>query len=788
MREEMAAQSSDGQAASTSAEDSNQKHSTQPKTVQTPEESRAKQYLAALTLLDLKSDLKNPQEALKALAAAVDPLAPEVALKAVEALLPHLDELEKRDKTRVYTGTSMLLELQANDAKTPIDPIKQQLLPLLPRLLAKCTEDGAQLTNMVSDLTALVDPRVDNMYYAANPDLRLNVIETMQKLRSTAAESVLVDVLKHKDGKPIEPSADVRLAALTTLKILHAAALSKVAADLDRIEVDPRIKQELATILKSSGATCSGQSAGDATAAIDSGSIDSKTAYDFLKKQFKDMLKEIYDDGIQELGGYDALGFFRKEPGYDRYQQDHEAEVHKLERWATGQFLPGEVQVASRQSSEQAQLKVQKEAVRAMAFLIASEKPLLPDFDREEAIDSYARSLKTLATRPGPVQPEAFEYAIELLKSESVSVSSKLSLIDVLRDYRRTQLSSAQSAALGQEHLRSGADLHKLEDSPQLSKELAAARTIEVLSRYRAGKLIEDRPLPSEEKAATKQKSEAASSRMLQEELIRDIVYRYQDNSKESMALIEGISRNSKDAELRESAKRYLLSMQGGVEVAFEAAKAQPDRVTPLAERAEKMAAALLLPATEKASAVRTLFEGSSGMPIDDAGRLSVLTRALQHSNESIRLTGAFCLVGNGTGEHNRVAALQQLAHLASNANDPAVKYEAGRKIEQIQKQANNSIRTSRDDREGLSAATALTYLSSRGGERKSGIESLIRLEANAGSSIVKKEAGLVLDRIIADLKEHNKANATPQLKHTIDIIQTGRQRALGLPVLLEAN
>lgn len=627
------------------------------------ENVRNSQFRAALALSEFKSDLSKPEEAFKGIVETIDPLAPKVAVDSIRSLIPHLDELDNGCKKKLLNGVVDLLETQTNHApgaaltaeqRRVIERelkqnlmAKQNLLPMLPTIVA--VGDSAQYHDVASHIKALVDPTPRNsLYVGANPDFRRLTVDTLSKLRAAEAEPVLLKLLEYKGGLPVEPSTHVRLAALDALRTLHSAELTKVAGALDKVENDTRIKREIAQILGKGGSSQAKAGEAEPTLALndDPMAAGERLLYDKSERnKFRNFRAAVHDDGLATIPDYNSMGVVGRNwqyaqdvynfgigawnrfdwPWNDRtpnefkspeqcwdewrqaYNQQHVQLAARLGSWAKGEFLPGEVERQGDETLDAAKLRVQKQAIGAIAFVVANNgmerdyskllpdrpatmgdgtdsstwkpikapnetrKPLLPEFDREKIVEYYAATLREIAIKPGGegVQGQAVGHAMELLSSEA-SPQAKMWLLDVARrSYEGEQLSI------------------------QTKKE-AADHVVAALASHRASKPIEERPLPAEENAAAKQMQEAKWSRVYQDRLMNDIVFRYNDREA-GRQLLEQISKDATDPYVKANAQRYLLTMQGGVEVAFNEAKAHPDTTTPLAERAERMAQAPLL-------------------------------------------------------------------------------------------------------------------------------------------------------------------------------------------------
>lgn len=111
-----------------------------------------------------------------------------------------------------------------------------------------------------------------------------------------------------------------------------------------------------------------------------------------------------------------------------------------------------------------------------------------------------------------------------------------------------------------------------------------------------------------------------------------------------------------------------------------------------------------------------------------------------------------------------------------------------GAKVDTNNAKLLRTLVTESNERDSLAAATALTYRSENPADRKFGIENLTRLEANAKSATLKKEAGVLLDRFVAELEQRNAAKCSGDIQRLVSFVQIERQRAFGLPVTLEGN
>jgi len=873
------------------------------------EKVRTRQYLAAAALVEVDSNPKTTQEALNTIVQTMDSKLPSsVAVRAISNLTTNLDKIDPQAYQTAVNNVIALLERPNQRALgNPEEISKIRLIPMLPKLLAR-NNNSDQYHDVVDRLSQIIDPsQVNNPVYGPTVNLRSVAAETLGLLRAKEAEGVLVDLLKYNGERRAEPSAVVRQAALRALSSMGSSQLEAAARGLVETETDRQVKNEALQIVQSlehkDGTGDALSQRGDQVQ-----TINFRESTEFLLEWFPSLYKNNYDARIASAtpdlstptGWLKKLAMFEENQlSFDpkKYSvlpeeawagirgtiaSDHIDEVLKLGRWAKGEFL----------TKEEHPQDAQKQAINLMARLIDESKrervddsqtSLLPDFDRVATRRLAARTLREISetTQDNVLRAQVAGHIKNLVVHPDIDFEARWEL------------------------LRALPHLFTPPERAVISKAEAGALTVRALACHRASIPLEERPLSSNKEQADQQKEEAKRSRFFQKVLMNEIAYRYQDRA-EGLALIEKISQESKDQPVRDMAKEYALAMRNGVSLSSQLARTNPDRVTPLEDRAKAMTDALKSVEAEPEKVVSALFENCSGRPLtNNDPRLPVLLNGLQSNNERVQLASAICLVDNGAGYDTSSPAMHKLVQLAFAAVDPAVRQKASMQIGVIEKdnirrlnntewltknpsgrteverqscrqkaitdailyrnykeslarlvaeakegvvsywdsgaqfhcplpvergteelrqlmtmsksQANGTdpvarifaasfgadfksdgtdnrgtllrnIAEKNNERMSLAASTALAYLSANADDCRFGIDKLVKLEATAGSATIKREAGVLLDRFVAQLEQQTKSEGKPELRHAIDFVQRERARALGVPITLRSQ
>jgi len=684
-----------------------------------------RQFMAASALSQLPAADKDPvlrKKIADTFASCISEKAPDMTIQALAALLP--DRIKDTNVDRVAVSVfNLLLAPNTRDAAGGDKvAMKMVLMQALPDLL-KGTKYGPQAVNALESLIRPTKPNAPDkpnpLYAAQFPELRMQAVETLARMGSLRSEQILRDMVEFKDGKPLEPSVTVRIAAYQALNhivpVQNLQRNDQFKAFLSHqmeFEREPRAYAILAGLKEQRQerpVPLRGEFFDPEKKKQEFPAVKSKDKIDGYEKDCAAFLKDPkncpgldankyraeladatrdYDGpggGAREIrdtyalqaakgewlaGRTFAREYYKKER--ERIISDHVGEFRKLEHRVNGHLEDGAP------ITKEAQIQ----AIHAAAYLIKNGGKVE---DKEwfsspvsDAADVAKWLVKLCAPQTdGAIRAEAKDALIELIQLKDLNPRVRLELVkgmNNLFDWGADEMTADK---------RSQATISKEEGSV-----LAGL----VLSAVRAGTLPEDSARPDDPNARSAWREEVKASLSLQIKLMNSMVWCHQN--REGVNLLEKVRSSTSNETLKKYAQLF-IDRTYGVEVRNNFIADHPDLVKPPAQRAAEMQAALakVTDAATAHEAVDVILRGVYGEPLTaNDPRLAVLRSALNSDQDVVRLAAAYaCLSPMSNNLRPEVFATifwpstQALADIANNSQDPHAKYEAGRKLQRAE-------------------------------------------------------------------------------------------------------